>query len=78
MTKFKDIKAFYKPTFEFNLWFSRMPGASFLCRNIEETWYNGQQFTAGFFAFIQFKIFAMHLNIDFFKLRKNELNLQSS
>lgn len=67
--KISEIKVWYKFKPELDIWFSRMDGKTRLHKLPDETWYGGYWFNSGLFAFLQFKIFAIHIMLKWWKIK---------
>lgn len=67
--KHRDIKVWYLFKPEVQFWFSKIRGKTFLNKEIEETWYGGDFFQNGFFIFLQLYFFAIHIKVNWWKLK---------
>ena len=67
--KIKEIKIWYRFKIQLNIWTSKMKGKSNIQILPDETWYDGYWFNTGYFAFIQFKYFALHIIFKWWKIR---------
>ena len=76
--KYRDIKIWYKFKPRLNGWIERAEGKSFVTAQYCETWYNGLWFKSGYFAFIQCKVFSVHISLSWWadKSINKELNKQ--
>jgi hypothetical protein len=62
-----EIRIWYKFKPSLRIWFSKREGKSGFTNMIGEAWYGGPWFNTGYFAFIQFKIFAIHIKLIWWK-----------
>jgi hypothetical protein len=67
--KLKEIGVWYKFRLQLNIWFSTMKGKTHWHILPHETWYDGYWFNTGYFAFVQFKYFAIHIKFKWWKIR---------
>ena len=66
--KYKEIRVWYKLRPELSIWTTRMKGKTYMHKLPDETWYGGYWFNAGYFAFIQFRLFAIHIMFKLWRL----------
>ena len=66
--KFKEIKVWYRLSPALSLWFSKSKGKTSFCKLSDETWYGGYWFNSGYFAFIQCRLFVIHIMFRWWKL----------
>lgn len=69
MVKLKDIKIFYKFKPSISIWISKSKGKSYHHKLLDETWYEGYIFNTGYFFYIQCKIIAIHIRIEWWKFK---------
>lgn len=69
MTKISDIKIWYRFKPSIDIWFSKSKGKSSIFKLWDETWYGGDSFVLGYFAFIQFNFIALHIKFKWWKIR---------
>jgi hypothetical protein len=67
--RYKEIKVWYKLRPSLSMWTSREKGKSLISKLPEESWYGGYWFNSGYFMFIQFRFFAVHIMFRWWRLR---------
>lgn len=67
--KLNEITVWYKFRPSLEIWLSKMNGKTHSCKLPDETWYDGYWFNTGYFAFLQFKYFAIHIMFRWWKIR---------
>ena len=67
--KIREIKVWYRFKPSLKIWCSKINGKTRLHKLPEETWYGGYWFNSGYFALLQLKHFAVHVKLEWWKLR---------
>lgn len=67
--KVSEIKVWYKFRPSIIIWFSKHKGKTKLCNLPDETCYGGYWFNRGCFAFIQLKYFAIHIALNWWRIK---------
>ena len=65
---YREIREWYKLSPKLNIWTTKDKGNSRMFMLHGETWYGGYYFNSGWFAFIQCKLFAIHIRLIWWKL----------
>lgn len=64
--KFKTIKTLYKFKPRLNIWITKDKGETYI-EVLSENYYLYKKFNIGYFISIQFKIFAIHIKLEWWK-----------
>ncbi|QQO97160.1 hypothetical protein Nekkels2_63 [Cellulophaga phage Nekkels_2] len=65
----EEIKVWYKLKPELDIWLSQSKGKTGIHKLPDETWYGGYWFNTGLFIFIQFRFFALHVRLSWWRIK---------
>lgn len=68
--KYSEIIEWYSFRPELSFWISKRKGKNYSFKLFDETWYGGYWFNTGYFAFVQCKLFAIHILFRWWNFRK--------
>lgn len=54
---------------QIKVWFSNKKGKSHICTLFDETWYEGEHFKRGYFAFLNLGFVTVHIVLSWWKFK---------